>query len=658
MRAADLGLLENAESMFVLGCALFQGEVVPEDQRRGQSLLTEAANRGNSDAMYELAKIKLNGPENLRDSKSGEFWLRRVAHSENREAMCELGLRLLDGVGLARDEVEGEHWLRRSADKGGGCSCDRCEGAPLAGIDAGLELARRLTEGDKMRRRPLEGEEILRERADEEPDRLLALYLAGGKWIPGKTEEGMSRLRALAGYDDGYSFSCDLSPDPDKRYAMLLAEHLYRHASSEEERDEAKMWLYQAVELGDPFAKINLADRQLRGDGLAKDAARGEAMLRELAAGESERERAMYTLFRALRDGLIPARGDREALLWLEQAAERGHRPAQWVLGCQLVVGRQAGRASVVSRDRLEELSHYVLVGGQSFTTPGGAVHDSPLVTLLAAWDETLQRGGLCEADPDAGLRWLEKAASARDDVAKCALALMRIAGDGLPQDVGGGLAALEELAKAGHGQIELLAATLLGEHLCFAKEGDQGEGEEWLERALESGMGIAGYYLGLLYCQKGDRLLASRSLDQAFRVAEDRRAGNLLFTLERRREIPAGAHIDFEERWLDAVGDDSWGLMNLNDGLAWASGFRRRQDWGRGDVLVSLIEPKHTRTIMRFWGNLAERNDPEGHLVLGWLLRHGLVTDPNGLSITERFDLAQGGGWEVPSHLRRPATP
>jgi TPR repeat protein len=611
--------------------------------------------------MYELAKIKLNGPEELRDLKSGELWLRRAAEAGHKEAACELAIRLLEGIGLARDEVEGEHWLRKAAaEKRASCQAEWYEGAGFLGhVEAETELVRRLIEGDKIRRRLAEGEETLRELAEtDDALEFLGSYLADGTWIAGKRDEGEGLLRLCAQYESGDPsetlYEYEYMPEFGKSHAMSLAEHLYRHAGTDEAKDEAKAWLYQAVGLGDPFAKVFLADRQLRGEGFTRDAVRAEAVLRELAAAEDEG--AMYALFRALRDGLIPARADSEALLWLEKAAEKGYRPAQWVMGCQLVVGKQAGKSSSVFLDRFEELSHYVLVGGRSFTTPGGAMHDSPLVSLLAVLDETLQTGGLCEADVAAGRRWLEKAATARDDVAKCALSLMRIAGDGLPQDIGSGLATLEQLARAGHGQIELLAAALLGKHLCFAAEGDKGEGEDWLERALESDMGIAGYYLGLFHYQRGDRLLAARSLGQAFELAEDRRAGNLLFTLARRNEIPAGARIDFDERWLDAIGDDSWGLMNLNDGLAWASGFRRGQDWGRADVLVSLIEPKHTRAILRFWGDLAKRNDPEGHLVLGWLQRHGLVSDPEGMSVADRFGLARTGGWDVPSWLQGPA--
>lgn len=51
------------------------------------------------------------------------------------------------------------------------------------------------------------------------------------------------------------------------------------------------------------------------------------------------------------------------------------------------------------------------------------------------------------------------------------------------------------------------------------------------------------------------------------------------------------------------------------------------------------------------WWHDLAKADDPEGHLVLGWLARHGLAPDPDGWPVARRLDAARSA-WAVPDWM------
>ncbi len=52
------------------------------------------------------------------------------------------------------------------------------------------------------------------------------------------------------------------------------------------------------------------------------------------------------------------------------------------------------------------------------------------------------------------------------------------------------------------------------------------------------------------------------------------------------------------------------------------------------------------------WWYTIAQlNNDPEGHLVLGWLSRHKKIEDPDLYSYQKRL-MAAKKGWDIPSWL------
>ena len=94
--------------------------------------------------------------------------------------------------------------------------------------------------------------------------------------------------------------------------------------------------------------------------------------------------------------------------------------------------------------------------------------------------------------------------------------------------------------------------------------------------------------------------------------------------------------------------------IVNLALGLA--GGYPCTQDWQAADELVSTLRPETGVTIdeglVSWWSELATaKGDVEGHLVIGLLVRHRIVEDPDGLSVAQRMDRA--AGWNVPDWIK-----
>src|SRR5687768_2112581 len=71
--------------------------------------------------------------------------------------------------------------------------------------------------------------------------------------------------------------------------------------------------------------------------------------------------------------------------------------------------------------------------------------------------------------------------------------------------------------------------------------------------------------------------------------------------------------------------------FARINQALRMAAGVQCTVDWRSADDLVASLPG--TQRVVEWWQTLCEDGDPEGHLVIGWLVRHGLTADSGGLS-------------------------
>lgn len=52
------------------------------------------------------------------------------------------------------------------------------------------------------------------------------------------------------------------------------------------------------------------------------------------------------------------------------------------------------------------------------------------------------------------------------------------------------------------------------------------------------------------------------------------------------------------------------------------------------------------------WWYDILIKKDTEGDLVIGWLVRHNFIEDPNGLTVKSRMDKVRSSGWTIPTWM------
>jgi hypothetical protein len=309
-----------------------------------------------------------------------------------------------------------------------------------------------------------------------------------------------------------------------------------------------------------------------------------------------------------------------------------------------------------------------------------------------------LLKGAGVPEDREGGRAWLTKAAEAGDPLAMRILGVRLLEGDGVPEDREGGRAWLAKAAEAG----DPLAMRILGERLLKGAgvPEDREGGRAWLAKAAGAGEPLAMLELAevllenrelspksseevaqLLARAKGHpdiqphilaRVLylfgrlrdAAEVLLKAF-AANDATvgnnltfmatAGNNLAFMLRRGEVPADLSCPPIDELLAPGLASSINFVELNRALCLAAGFQRSVDWTAADQIIrNLSSPEE---LISWWHGRAWAGDAEGHLVLGWLVRHRLVADPDGWTFERRFEEARKGGWDVPDWMLQPVS-
>jgi hypothetical protein len=85
------------------------------------------------------------------------------------------------------------------------------------------------------------------------------------------------------------------------------------------------------------------------------------------------------------------------------------------------------------------------------------------------------------------------------------------------------------------------------------------------------------------------------------------------------------------------------------------AVGFQYPQDWHAADQEIAALDASRSNLsgAVNWWYYvLLKHGDAEGDLVIGWLARHHLISDPDGLTVAERMARARAGGWSIPEWM------
>lgn len=204
------------------------------------------------------------------------------------------------------------------------------------------------------------------------------------------------------------------------------------------------------------------------------------------------------------------------------------------------------------------------------------------------------------------------------------------------------------------------LAMTLLGRYLIVGEylAPSLSEGAEWLVLAGASknteipNLGLYVYLRsinGTTATIRARFVLEAASLFLYGHLRGDPLGGAYLAYLIRRTEVPWETFPPLEELLREGLVQKR-PFAIVNEALRRARGAQCTVDWTSADRLMQELST--TCGALDWWLRQAEIGDPEGHLVLGWMVRHGLTADPDGLEPRQRFATLIGTEWECPNWL------
>jgi TPR repeat protein len=572
-------------------------------------LLFAAAELGDPSAMFTLGWRLFEGVGINKDDIEGEQWLRRAGAANHASAIVYLATHLLEGDGIEKNSEEGEALLRQAAD--------------LGSISGSIILARCLLDGQGVEKNTLEGEQILRRLADNGEQvaiHILAIRLISGLGLAKNLEEGEQLLRKL---DEAHYTVATLD----------LAQFLIDGGLPPQRSEEGEALLRKVANTGDTNARGILSIRLIEGNGLPKNIEEGEQLLRQLA--EDGDRQAMAFLGEYLIEGNKLSKNTSEGEIWLIKSAELGWVNAMIDLGDRYLSGEGLVKKKVEGVKWLRK-----------------AIETGSTKAMAILGDHILDNNTLVR-DMNEGRQWLERSANSGHVSAMIDLGERLINGNNVDRDVKEGERWLRKAVETGDTE----AMTTLGNKLCNGEGLAQNpqEGERLLKQASSLGDAYAPNLLGIRYYRSRAFTEAVNNFLQGFQRGEMDSGVNLVY-MARRSELPPGFDLPPVPTLLEEslTQNDAFGVINY--ALCLASGFHYNLDWAAADrAIASLVNSENDRMpdALNWWHKeIIPPNDPEGHLVVGWLVRHRLVRDPDGISVARRMDYARQNGWDVPDWM------
>ncbi len=399
---ADWRLLERVQAVFSPTTALRRGATLMAAGKTGLAfrLYARAGRTGLAEAEYRVARCYLDGVGVPPSRAEGIRWLELAARHGHVEAQSQLAVIYPDGT--AGDEAD--LWYEHSAAAG----CPQGMLGHALALMHGIGVDANPSGGGALRRAALAGD-------PEAAAALGDLYATGGNLPPNHVEAASwFRRAAEAGH---------------KGAARSLGLLYFAGAGVPRDPEQGMQWFRISAAAGDGRARAELGNLVLTGMGEEDDRIRiYKGFERAAALGDPV---AAYNCAVCLSHGVGVARDDREAALWLREAADR-------VLDAQFWYGRVLVEGRGVDRDLVE------------------------------------------------GRRWIAGAAEVGMVDAQVALGMMMLTGAGGACDPPGALALFEKAAANGHLAAMFATGVVYGGGLGVPA--DHGAAEHWFRAAAEHG--------------------------------------------------------------------------------------------------------------------------------------------------------------------------
>ncbi|HTJ56896.1 MAG TPA: hypothetical protein VL418_04940 [Devosiaceae bacterium] len=543
-RVLSLAEANSSEASVVLGDMTLKGVGTKPDPERALQLYQRAAEAGSIVGMIDLASIYGADPD-LHQRAQAVPWLQKAANAGSVSSMTALARIYADGTLVGPDRLKAVALYRQAIDKGESNALDGLatlyvqlggdqaqslaqqvyQRAILAGNpDASLRFALFLVRNGRGQQALAELQKPELKGRVEVALTLARLYFTGEAgtvdaakarhWldvaINGVGEDPEQRVAVATAMLD--------APGPDLPIrAVAMLKEMAKSGVSEAERLLGAAYLSgkgvaanptegldhyaKAITLGNAAARVELADILATGNGTKADPDRAAALYHEALGNAPDDARANLGLGRLYSVGR-PGRPDpSSALLYYRRAAQSGDPAGEVALGKAYLngsgVAEDAGVAAQWLRSAAEQGSQeaeMLLAGIHSAGTVGeinpeaafalnyGAANRNYIPAMIGTADALISGFGVSQ-DADAGVAWLERAASLGSNEAMYGLYQVYSAGLAGPADNERAAAWLNQAASAGNpSALYKLALELLGTKTAS----DRVKAIEMLKRAAE----------------------------------------------------------------------------------------------------------------------------------------------------------------------------
>jgi uncharacterized protein len=276
----------------------------------GKNKMQDAANRGDAEAQYIVAKLKEAEAESHADSSTekqeGVRWLREAAEAGNVGAQAELGAWYCMGAMVEKNPKEGLKWLQMAAKQGHS--------------QAQYNLALMYAKGLGVEQNYQTTEKLLTESAQQ--GHMDAQYYLGEMYRQGDgvpADSVKARPWYLKAAEQGHA------------QAQNTLGALFHFGFGGPKDDvEAAKWLRKAAEQGDAGGQHNLALMYRNGNGVAQDDL--EALKWHRKAAERGYAKSQTQIGMHFAKGWGVAADMEEAVRWFQKAAAQGEADAEFNL--------------------------------------------------------------------------------------------------------------------------------------------------------------------------------------------------------------------------------------------------------------------------------------------------------------------------------------
>jgi TPR repeat protein len=231
--------------------------------------------------------------------------------------------------------------------------------------------------------------------------------------------------------------------------------------------------------------------------------------------------------------------------------------------------------------------------------------------------------------------------------------ALRRCIGIGVPGSDSEGQAYLRSAVSVGHIPSVVVLAQWLVVGRLAASYPNEGR-DHFL--SIDSWSPSARANMGIKLCEAALTYRAPRVRQALFDVAAGiisvafrngvPRSGTWLAYLIRREETSSDGYPSLNELLSpDLAAADPYAIVN--HALRFAMGSQCEMDWDTADRVFDRLASSNG--VLEWWHSRAQEGDPEGHLVVAWLVHHGLTTDPDHITVRQRLELSAAGNFALP---------